>query len=77
LLQGGWPALLAGCRRGQDALQIDWKELNNRVLHIEALNSDALGLGFGLAKFQPCSPRAKARRARRQFQGCLNNRPEG
>lgn len=45
--KGGWRALLQAAGEDQTPYKIDWKELNNGVLHIEALNSDALDLGSG------------------------------
>lgn len=45
--KGGWRALLRAAGEDRTPYKIDWKELNNGVLHIEALNSDALDLGSG------------------------------
>ena len=40
--KGGWRTLLQAAGEDQTPYKIEWKELNNGVLHIEALNSDAL-----------------------------------
>src|SRR5690349_14516996 len=45
--KGGWRALLQAAGEDKTPYKIDWKELNNGVLHIEALNSNALDLGSG------------------------------
>lgn len=45
--KGGWRTLLQAAGEDQTPYKIEWKELNNGVLHIEALNSDALDLGSG------------------------------
>ena len=45
--KGLWRALLAASGQGQTPYRIEWRELNNGVLHIEALNGDALDLGSG------------------------------
>lgn len=45
--KGGWLALLKAAGEDRTPYKIEWKELNNGVLHIEALNSDALDLGSG------------------------------
>ncbi|WP_175865391.1 ABC transporter substrate-binding protein [Burkholderia cepacia] len=45
--KGGWRALLQAAGLGDTPYRIDWRELNNGVLHIEALNADALDIGSG------------------------------
>lgn len=45
--KGNWRALLAAAQLDKTPYTIDWRELNNGVLHIEALNGDALDLGSG------------------------------
>jgi sulfonate transport system substrate-binding protein len=45
--KGHWRALLAAAQLGDAPYTIDWRELNNGLLHIEALNGDALDLGSG------------------------------
>lgn len=45
--KGNWRALLAAAQIGDTPYTIDWRELNNGLLHIEALNGDALDLGSG------------------------------
>ena len=45
--KGNWRALLAAAQLGDAPYTIDWRELNNGLLHIEALNGDALDLGSG------------------------------
>ncbi|MBP6903365.1 MAG: ABC transporter substrate-binding protein [Burkholderiaceae bacterium] len=45
--KGNWRALLAAAKLTETPYKIDWRELNNGVLHIEALNGDALDLGSG------------------------------
>lgn len=45
--KGNWRALLAAAALPPTPYQVEWKELNNGTLHIEAINADALDLGFG------------------------------
>ena len=45
--KGNWRALLVAARLTDTSYTIDWRELNNGVLHIEAINGDALDLGSG------------------------------
>lgn len=45
--KGGWRALLQAAGLADTPYRIDWRELNNGVLHIEALNADALDIGSG------------------------------
>jgi sulfonate transport system substrate-binding protein len=45
--KGGWRPLLQAAGEDETPYRIDWKELNNGVLHIEALNGDGLDLGSG------------------------------
>lgn len=45
--KGNWRALLTAAQLVDTPYAIDWRELNNGVLHIEALNADALDLGSG------------------------------
>ena len=45
--KGHWRSLLAAAQLTETPYAIDWRELNNGVLHIEALNADALDLGSG------------------------------
>lgn len=45
--KGNWRALLTAAGLADAPYKIDWRELNNGVLHIEALNADALDLGSG------------------------------
>lgn len=45
--KGLWRALIAASGQGNTSYRIEWRELNNGVLHIEALNGDALDLGSG------------------------------
>ena len=45
--KGLWRALIAASGQGNTPYRIEWRELNNGVLHIEALNGDALDLGSG------------------------------
>ncbi|MDD2546089.1 MAG: ABC transporter substrate-binding protein [Burkholderiaceae bacterium] len=45
--KGNWRALLQAAGLANTPYKIEWKELNNGVLHIEALNGDALDLGSG------------------------------
>jgi sulfonate transport system substrate-binding protein len=45
--KGLWRALLSASRLGGTAYKIEWHELNNGVLHMEAINADALDLGSG------------------------------
>ncbi|WP_234195159.1 ABC transporter substrate-binding protein [Pseudacidovorax sp. NFM-22] len=45
--KGNWRALLDAAGLQQAPYRIDWRELNNGVLHIEAINGDALDLGSG------------------------------
>ena len=45
--KGNWRALLNAAKLADAPYKIDWRELNNGVLHIEAINSDALDLGSG------------------------------
>jgi len=45
--KGNWRALLGAAGLTDTPYRIEWRELNNGVLHIEALNGDALDLGSG------------------------------
>lgn len=45
--KGLWRPLLQSSGLADTPYTIDWKELNNGVLHIEALNGDALDVGSG------------------------------
>jgi sulfonate transport system substrate-binding protein len=45
--KGLWRPLLQSSALANTPYAIDWKELNNGVLHIEALNGDALDVGSG------------------------------
>lgn len=45
--KGNWRALLTAARLTDTPYKIEWRELNNGVLHIEAINGDALDLGSG------------------------------
>ncbi len=45
--KGNWRALLVAAQLTDTPYAIDWRELNNGVLHIEAINGDALDLGSG------------------------------
>ncbi|WP_244485937.1 hypothetical protein [Bradyrhizobium viridifuturi] len=45
--KGGWRPLLQAAGEDKTPYRIEWKELNNGVLHIEALNGDALDIGSG------------------------------
>jgi len=45
--KGNWRALLVAAQLTDTPYTIDWRELNNGVLHIEAINGDALDLGSG------------------------------
>lgn len=45
--KGNWRALLVAAGLADAPYKIEWRELNNGVLHIEALNADALDLGSG------------------------------
>ena len=45
--KGNWRALLTAAQQLDAPYKIDWRELNNGVLHIEAINGDALDLGSG------------------------------
>lgn len=45
--KGLWRPLIAASGQGQTPYRIEWRELNNGVLHIEAINGDALDLGSG------------------------------
>ena len=45
--KGNWRALLTAAQLLDAPYKIDWRELNNGVLHIEAINGDALDLGSG------------------------------
>lgn len=45
--KGLWRALLQSSGQADTPYRIDWRELNNGVLHIEAINGDALDLGSG------------------------------
>jgi len=45
--KGNWRALLVAAQLTDTPYKIDWRELNNGVLHIEAINGDALDLGSG------------------------------
>ncbi|QOF80139.1 ABC transporter substrate-binding protein [Variovorax sp. 38R] len=45
--KGLWRPLLTASGQADTPYKIDWRELNNGVLHIEAINGDALDLGSG------------------------------
>ena len=45
--KGNWRALLAAAQLPATPYSVDWRELNNGTLHIEAIAADALDLGFG------------------------------
>ena len=45
--KGNWRALLNAAKLTNTPYKIEWRELNNGVLHIEAINGDALDLGSG------------------------------
>ena len=45
--KGLWRPLLTASGQANTPYKIDWRELNNGVLHIEAINGDALDLGSG------------------------------
>lgn len=45
--KGLWRALIQAAGEAGTPYRIDWRELNNGVLHIEALNGDALDVGSG------------------------------
>jgi len=45
--KGNWRALLNAAGLQNAPYRIDWHELNNGTLHIEAVHADALDLGFG------------------------------
>ena len=45
--KGLWRALLQAHGQAPAPYRIEWRELNNGVLHIEAINGDALDLGSG------------------------------
>jgi sulfonate transport system substrate-binding protein len=45
--KGVWRALLQAHVQAPTPYRLDWRELNNGVLHIEAINGDALDIGSG------------------------------
>lgn len=45
--KGNWRALFAAAQQPAPPYTVDWRELNNGTLHIEAIHADALDLGFG------------------------------
>jgi sulfonate transport system substrate-binding protein len=45
--KGLWRPLIEASGQGRTPYKIDWRELNNGVLHIEAIQGDALDLGSG------------------------------
>lgn len=45
--KGLWRPLIQAAGLADTPYKIDWRELNNGVLHIEAINGDALDLGSG------------------------------
>ena len=45
--KGLWRPLIGAAGLAQTPYRIEWRELNNGVLHIEAINGDALDLGSG------------------------------
>ena len=45
--KGLWRPLLQASGQADTPYKIDWREFNNGVLHIEAINGDALDLGSG------------------------------
>ena len=68
--KGLWRPLLTASGQANTPYKIDWRELNNGVLHIEAINGDALDLGSGseippVAERRSCeSTRVRETRAR-------------
>ncbi len=45
--KGNWRALFAAAGQPAPPYSIEWRELNNGTLHLEAINADALDVGFG------------------------------
>lgn len=45
--KGNWRALLTAAKLDDTPYKIEWRELNNGVLHIEAIHGNALDLGSG------------------------------
>lgn len=45
--KGNWRALLAAAGLPPPPYQVAWRELNNGTLHVEAIQANALDLGFG------------------------------
>ena len=45
--KGNWRALLTAAQLTDTPYKIEWRELNNGVLHIEAIHGNALDLGSG------------------------------
>lgn len=45
--KGNWRALLLAAQMTDTPYAIDWRDLNSGVLHIEAINGDALDVGSG------------------------------
>ncbi|MGJ7508613.1 ABC transporter substrate-binding protein [Variovorax sp. GT1P44] len=45
--KGLWRPLIEASGQGKTPYRIDWRELNNGVLHIEAIQGDALDVGSG------------------------------
>lgn len=45
--KGLWRPLIEASGQGRTPYKVDWRELNNGVLHIEAIQGDALDLGSG------------------------------
>lgn len=45
--KGLWRPLISAAGLANTPYRIEWRELNNGVLHIEAINGDALDLGSG------------------------------
>ena len=64
--KGLWRPLLAAAGQADTPYKIDWRELNNGVLHIEAINGDALDLGSGSEIPAVFAARQKAERALRR-----------
>jgi len=56
--KGLWRPLLTASGQASTPYKIDWRELNNGVLHIEAINGDALDLARA-ARFRRCSRRGR------------------
>ena len=59
--KGLWRPLIEASGQGRTPYRIDWRELNNGVLHIEAIQGDALDLGSGSEIPAVFAARQKAR----------------